>query len=238
MPEISSTGDQMLAVLGAVFRHGPVTTTRIAAILGINRTVAHRLINTLHRRAYVRRKPDGYLVGPMVVHLARAVEPELRRVAIPVMARLADETEETIVLHSIDGDEAVVVDQAVSDRHVLRVQHQPGSRSRLGAGASGRVLLAFQSRPVIERLLGAADDAAAMRQQIEQVRHDGYAASSSELQLGVCGIAAPILGADGTAHASIAVLAPLDREQGLTGHVARLRQAADDIAAALAASPG
>jgi len=236
MAEFSSTGDQMLAVLGAISRSGPVTTTGVAAALGINRTVAHRLISTLHRRAYLRRMPEGYVVGPMIVRLARSVEPDLRRVAMPVMTRLVDETEETVVLHSIDGYEAVVVDQAVSDRHLLRVQHQPGSRHPLGAGASGRALLAFQAEHVIERVLRAGADAAAVRRQLAQVHRDGFATSSNELQPGVCGAAAPILGGDGIAHASIAVLAPFDRAPRLAGHATRLRVAANEIAAAFNAS--
>jgi len=238
MAEISSTGDQMLAVLGTISQHGPVTTTRIAAVLGINRTVAHRLISTLHRRAFVRRMQEGYVVGPMIVRLARSVDPDLRRVAMPVLTRLVSETEETVVLHSIDGYDAVVVDQAVSDRHVLRVQHQPGSRHPLGAGASGRALLAFQAEHVIERVLRTGADAAAMRGQLAQVRRDGFATSRNELQPGVCGIAAPVLGTDGIAYASIAMLAPLDRSQDLARHGARLCKAANEIATALTASHG
>jgi len=238
MPEISTTGDQMLNVLAAIARQGPVTTTEVATHLGINRTVAHRLIATLHRRAFLRRQGNAYVVGPMVVRLARSVEPDLREVAMPVMARLADEVEETVVLHSIDGIDAVVTDQVVSERHVLRVQHQPGSRHRLGVGASGRALLAFQPDHLLERALRTLDDPAAVRRQLQQVRRDGYATSGNELQAGVHGTAAPILGPDGFARASVALLAPVDRAGGLDPHAGRLMESARRIAASLAAVRG
>src|SRR5579863_6059079 len=108
MPEISTTGDQMLAVLMAIARRGPLTAIGIASTLNINRTVAHRLVTTLHQRAFVRRQPDGYVIGPIVVHLARSVEPVLRRAAEPVLRALADAAGETAVLHTVDGDDAVV----------------------------------------------------------------------------------------------------------------------------------
>src|SRR5580704_13806270 len=125
MTEISSTGDQMLTVLLTIARRGPATPTEIASMLNINRTVVHRLVNTLHQRAFLRRRPDGYVVGPMAVRLAETVESDLRRIAMPAMLRLADETGETVVLHSIDGHEAVVIDQAVSERHVVRAHPEP-----------------------------------------------------------------------------------------------------------------
>jgi DNA-binding IclR family transcriptional regulator len=236
MTEISSTGDQMLTVLLTIARRGPATTTEIASMLNINRTVAYRLVSTLHQRAFVRRRPDGYVLGPMVVRLADAVESDLRRIAMPAMLRLVDETGETIVLHSIDGQEAVVIDQAVSDRHVLRVQHQAGSRHPLSSGASGRALLAFQPAPAVERVVRGHADPAWLRGQIEQIRRSGHAISADELQRGVHGLAAPILDAHGQARATIAVLVPTERSRRLAGHAERVKQSAGGIAALLSAS--
>lgn len=233
MPEISTTGDQMLNVLLAIARRGPATTTEIAVSLGINRTVAHRLVSTLHARAFVRRQRDGYVVGPTVVRLARSVEPDLRQVALPAMTRLRDATGETVVLHTIDAGEAVVVDQVVGDRHVLRVQHQPGSRHQLGQGASGRALLAFQPDSLIAPFLRAAGQDRTLLHLLAEVRRRGHASSAEELQPGVHGMAAPILARDGSARASIAVLVPAERAGSLTRHADGLRDAAQEIAAAL-----
>jgi IclR family pca regulon transcriptional regulator len=154
---------------------------------------------------------------------------------MPAMLRLVDETGETVVLHSIDGQEAVVIDQAVSDRHVLRVQHQAGSRHPLSSGASGRALLAFQGEPVIERVLRDHADPPWLRRQLEQIRKYGHAISADELQHGVHGLAAPIVDARGHARATIAVLVPAERSRKLGDHAERVKQSAAEIAAALSA---
>jgi DNA-binding IclR family transcriptional regulator len=195
--------------------------------------VVHRLVNTLHQRAFVRRRPDGYVVGPMAVRLTETVESDLRRIAVPAMLRLAEHTGETVVLHSIDGQEAVVIDQAVSERHVLRVQHQAGSRHPLSSGASGRALLAFQGEPAVDRAVRAHPDPAWLRRQLEQIRKAGHAISADELQRGVHGLAAPILDASGLARATIAVLVPAERSRRLAEHAGRVKQTAEQIAAAL-----
>lgn len=229
MVEITSTGDEMLGVLEVIASSGPISTAEIARQRGINRTVAHRLITTLHRRAYVRRRPDGYVVGPMVLRLARAVEPELLAAARPVMSRLAAEIGETVVLHSVDGDEAVVIAQALGMRHVLRVQHEEGSRHSLATGASARALLAFQPPAVTDRVIRAARNGKALRTQLERVRSAGYAVSHDELQRGVHGMAVPIRDPQDVAVASIAIVVPAVRASSLTQHTARLLAAAREI---------
>jgi IclR family pca regulon transcriptional regulator len=171
----------------------------------------------------------------MVVRLAETVESDLRRIAMPAMLRLADETGETIVLHSIDGQDAVVIDQAVSDRHVLRVQHQAGSRHKLSTGASGRALLAFQHEAMVERAVRDHADPAWLRRHLDQIRRAGYAISADELQHGVHGLAAPILDAHAHARATVAILVPTERSRRLADHAERVKQSAAAIAAALSA---
>lgn len=207
VPEISLTGDQMLTVLEAVAQEGPVSAADIARHCGMNRTVAYRLLTTLAQRGYVRRGEKGYAVGPAALRLARAADSALRQLARPVMDRLAQSTGETVVLHALDGLDAVVVDQALGRRHVVRVEHVPGSRHSLALGASGLALLAHQDEALRARLPGS--DALAAR--LAAVRANGYATSHDELQLGVHGIAVPILGADGRCEASLAVLLPAAR---------------------------
>ena len=66
--------------------------TELAAALGVNRTVVYRLVTTLERRALVRRDGRGRLhVGLGILHLAAAVHPVLRDLALPVLRELAEE---------------------------------------------------------------------------------------------------------------------------------------------------
>ncbi|MCL2419436.1 MAG: helix-turn-helix domain-containing protein, partial [Conexibacteraceae bacterium] len=211
MTEISLTGDRMLAVLETVAAHGPASASEVSRLNGLNRTVAHRLLSTLRERSYVRLVPGGYVVGPAVLPLARAVEPELIAVITPELLALARETGETAVAHVVDGSDAVVVAQALGTRHLVRVAHEVGSRHALTLGASGRVLLAFRPREEFETIVRTAADPQVLRRELAEAAALGYAVSHDELQAGAHGVAAPLRGPDGFAQASIALVVPTAR---------------------------
>lgn len=222
MTEISSTGDRMLSVLETVAAFGPVSASDVSRLNAINRTVAHRLLTTLHDRSYIRRVGGGYVIGPAVVPLARAVEPELIAVVMPEMTMLARETGETAVAHVVDGSDAVVVAQALGTRHLVRVAHEEGSRHALPLGASGRALLAFRPREVVEAIVETVSDPPLLRRQLAAVRALGYAVSHDELQAGAHGVAAPLRDRDGIAQASVALVVPTGRTAAATAHTERL----------------
>jgi len=222
MTEISSTGDRMLSALETVAECGPVSAAELARRNGINRTVAHRLLTTLQQRSYLRRVAEGYVVGPAVLRLARSVEPLLVAAAMPQMMALADDTGETVVAHVVDGGDAVVVAQALGTRHLVRVQHEEGSRHRLTIGASGRALLAFRSEESINAVLASVSEPQLLRRQLEAVRALGYAESHDELQAGAHGIAVPVRDRHGISQASVAVVVPTGRAQTLNEHIEAL----------------
>ncbi|MFK0206261.1 IclR family transcriptional regulator [Agrobacterium sp. NPDC090283] len=235
MVEISQTGDQMLTVLECVARDGPVSAADVARICDINRTVAHRLLTTLSQRAYIRRNVGGgYMVGPALLQLTRGMETDLRTKAKPVMQKLAVETGETVVLHGIANADAVVIDQALGQKHLVRVEHRPGSRHSLLQGASGWSMLAFQNPKYVERVLKNASDPAGARERIALTHEAGYAISYDELQLGVHGVAVPIIEARGRCEASLAILVPAARSSLLPSFVGLLVSASREIAKQLA----
>lgn len=229
MVEISLTADQMLTVLECVAREGPVSAAEVARHCDINRTVAHRLLTTLAQRAYIRRDTGGYKLGPALLELTRGMETDLRGVAKPVMQKLANETGETVVLHGLANAEAVVIEQALGQKHLVRVEHNPGSRHSLLQGASGWSLIAFQDPKVVDRLLKKAQDPEEARKRIAKTREDGFAISHDELQLGVHGVAVPIIEPGGRCEASLAILLPAVRSERLPSLVQPLLDASRQI---------
>src|SRR5690606_3731407 len=113
------------------------------------------------------------------------IEPQLRAIARAELERLAARFDETAVLTIRDGDEAVAVDQVVPATRVVQVHYGTGTRHALDTAASGRALR-------------SSDPTAVVR-------------SEGELEPGVRGVAAPVLGPDGRTVASIAVVAPAHR---------------------------
>ena len=89
------------------------------------------------------------------------------------------------VLSVREGDEAVAVDQVVGGAGLVRIHYRIGTRHPLTVGAGGRVLLDEHARDVV--------------------------VSEGELEPGVRGAAAAVLGVGGRPVASLALVAPAHR---------------------------
>lgn len=238
MTEVSKTADRALAVLLAVSERGPRTARQLSDELGLNRTVLARLINTLHGRGFIVRQDDGYVPGTALLNCAERVQPFLRGNARPFMTRLRDCTGETVLLEIRDGRDASVLDQVISDTHVVRVQHTIGSRYSLIAGAGGRAMLAFLPAVTIGKVPASTSfsAASALHEQLEVVRHQGYAVSRDELQDGVHGVAAPVFDDEERLVAGMAVLVPTSRADHVARHAETVVHAATLLSASLVAA--
>ena len=188
--ETSQTLDRGLQVLRVLAETpGGLTVTELSSRLRVNRTVVYRLVSTLEQHALVRRDSRGKLyVGLGVLHLASAVQPLLRDLAVPVLRRLAETLGCTAHLTVADGDEALalaVVEPSWTDFHVA---YRVGARHPLTQGAAGKAILLGRD-PAGER----------------------FSVTAGELQAGARGLAAPVRGVDGLeASVGIVTLGDLD----------------------------
>lgn len=215
--ETSQTLDRGLRVLSVLAGSpGGLTVTELAGRLEVNRTVVYRLVSTLEQHALVRKDARGRLhVGLGVLHLASAVQPALRDVAVPVLRRLAEEVGCTAHLTVADGEEALalaVVEPSWTDFHV---SYRVGARHPLDQGAAGKAILAGRDPVDPEAAPG------------------GYVVTLGELQPGARGIAAPVRGMDGF-EASVGVVTLGDLDAEAVG--ARVLTAAADLGGQLASS--
>ena len=191
--ETSQTLDRGLRVLDVLARApGGLTVTELSGQLGVNRTVVYRLVSTLEQHALLRKDSRGRLhVGLGVLHLAAAVQPVLRDLAVPVLRTLAESAGCTAHLTVADGEEALalaVVEPSWTDFHVA---YRVGARHPLGRGAAGKAILAGRDP-------------------------DGplYVATHGELQTGAEGVAAPVRGIEGLeASVGIVTLDEIDAEK-------------------------
>lgn len=235
MAETSQTVDHALRLLEVLRTAGALSTTELAARLGVGRTVATRLVATLEAHDLVRRTPGGVALGFGLLDLAAGLAVTVREAAHPHLQDLAVRFHETAVLAVADGETAVAVDQVVPDRRVVRIHYHAGSRHSLGQAAHGKVMLAFADAATQRAV--ARRSRAGLAAELASIRTAGHAVSHDELEEGVAGLAAPILDVRGAAIASVGVVAPsarLPRERDLAPAV---RDAAAQITAELAARP-
>ncbi|MFF7769812.1 IclR family transcriptional regulator [Streptomyces massasporeus] len=113
----------------------------------------------------------------------------------------------------------VVVDRVDCD-HVVRTFHATGDISPLHATATGHSVPAHLSGAGLDAVIARGlrsysastpVDAARLRSELARVRAGGYAVNRNQYRPGVCAIAAPVLDADGTPLAAVAVSMPDSR---------------------------
>ncbi len=217
------SADKALAILAAFSEARPeLGATELAGELGMHKSTVSRLLVTLEGRGLVRRAGDRFLPGPELARLGSLATRGLALLptAREPLARLADETGETVNLAIREGERVLNVYQ-VETAHFVGVKDWTGRTTPLDTTANGKVLLAFGDR-------GTSVD-------LERIRESGYATALEELEPGLNSAAAPVFDCAGACVAAVSVAGPSYRitEERLPSLGQACVAAADEISAGL-----
>lgn len=183
------------------------STTELARTVDLPVPTVHRILVALRRMGYVSQHEDTkrFRLGLGAVALgerARAVA-DLRPVAIGPLRQLAKMTGETALLTVLTpGRDYSVCLERVETSQPLRLSVHPGHQLPLHAGASQKALLAFMRDEEIERIISqplkrfcrsTITSPAAIRRELNTIRTRGWAGSYDETNVGVWGVAVPVL---------------------------------------------
>lgn len=228
---------------------GAVGVSELARQTDLSKASVYHLLATLEARRLVIREPDsasyrlGWALYEMGARIARGTD--VSRVARPFLDRLASATGESVLLGVLDGDSVLYLERgdAPSGFHMVAAA---GIRSPLHATASGKLLLAFAGEEEIERYLREAaplesftantlTDPKKLRDQLAEIRENGYATCWQERELGLCSVAVPLRDHTGATVASLTLAGPAGRvtEDSVETHLQPLRDAAVEIDALL-----
>jgi DNA-binding IclR family transcriptional regulator len=209
--------DRAVSMMEYLSRNGWSGVTEVANELGIHKSTAYRLLTTLSDRGLVEQDTatGKYRLGFGVVLLASTVTADLDvlRCARSVCERLSEQTQETVTLTVLEGDDAVIIHQTVSKTTALSVDWT-GMHTPLHATAAGKVFLVHmpddQRRRILRRPLERFTektivDPEVLRDHIQAVREDGYGYTVEELEVGLNAVGAPIRSSDGAVVASVSV---------------------------------
>ena len=199
--------DKAVAVL-TVAAATPVSLADLVQRTGLPRATAHRLAVALEsHRLLVRDQAGRWQPGPALGELARQAPDPLLAAAPPVLARLREETGESVQLYRRAGDVRICV--AAEERgHGLRDTVPVGARLPMTAGSAAQVLVAWSSRQDVANLLPRARYTA---RGLAEVRRRGWASSVAEREAGVASVSAPVLDRAGQVVAAISVSGPIER---------------------------
>jgi len=197
--------------------------SELARTVGLPKSTVARLLATLEHEGLVERVPhaDKYRLGFLLVRLAGRVSHfgDVRAVARPVLARLSEQSQESVHLGVLDGAEVVNVDQ-IAGPHLIRETNWLGRRTPLHCAANGKAILAFQPEAVIARVLAAPlarvtpltmTDPRLVRGELAEIRERGYAWTLGEVEEGLNGVAAAIRNGAGEVFAAVSVSGPAYR---------------------------
>lgn len=212
-----------LIVLEALIqRREPCGVSDLAVALGMSKSNAHRLLNTLVETGFVHSVDGRYSASLKVWELGTKVIKgfDVRDLARPAMVRLVRETSESCRLTVLDlkSLEVVYIDKLDSPQDV-RTFSEIGGRAPAHCTSSGKVLLAYQDEQYVRRMARklkgytqkTVTDTDVLMRDLKKVRADGYALNNREYSPQVSGVAAPIFDGEGNVIAALSVVAPADR---------------------------
>jgi DNA-binding IclR family transcriptional regulator len=243
--------DHAIDVLECLARAGaPIGVTDLTRQLELSKASVHHILGTLEARGLVMREPDLplYRLGWNLYELGSSVvrSVDVSRIARPFLDKLALETGESVLLGILDGDSVLYLDRGDAP-HGFHMVAAAGRRSPLHATASGKFLLAFADDEFAKRYLKRSlesftldtlTDPSILRQQLAEIRAQGYATCWQERELGLCSVAVPLRNHTGEVVASLTLAGPAGRltEDSVDAHLEALRGAADQIEAQLGVS--
>lgn len=194
--------------------------TEIGKRLELSKSNAHRILQTLAALGYVVSADGRYALTSKLSILGSRVLDRLdvRRVAMPELERLAETTRETVHLSILDHEYAIYIEK-IDSPQPIRAYSRIGGRAPAWCVATGKALLAFAPSGQVRALPAELPQSTArsianlsdLLDELEQIRHRGYASNLGEWREDVGGIAAPIRDASGYAVAALGVSGPITR---------------------------
>lgn len=209
-----------LDVLECFATDGALGVSDIARKLGVAKSTAHRLLQTLVSRGFVEQDRDSglYRLGIHIYELGALAlaRNELRHAALPTLRNVAAATGLTTNFAVPDGPDVVFVER-IENVDGVRILGHFGRRLPAHTTSSGKVIAAFNPMadaarrtagfpPRVGRTVRTVAD---WDRCLVQVRKQGYALSTSESFDGATSVAVPIIERQ-VAVASISVFGPTE----------------------------
>jgi DNA-binding IclR family transcriptional regulator len=196
----------------------------IAKELDLSKGTIFDLMKTLESMAYVvkEKESEKYRIGPALRRLAASATAsvDMVDVARPHLQALADDTGEVVQMGKREGFAVLYVFRANSRlvTRMLALNSQVGRLSPLHCTSMGKLFLAHLPEAEFAQFLRTTElnaftdqtltSEAALREELQRIRVQGYSLNLGEFEDGVSSVAVPVLAADGRVIAGVNLAMP------------------------------
>jgi DNA-binding IclR family transcriptional regulator len=226
----------------------------LSRALGTSTALTRRMLRTLEQHRLVRQADnigEQYELGFAWLRLAdvRRRQVDMRQLALPVMRRMRDALNETVILSIRVGNRRINIDY-VESTQLFRRLTQPGFEAPLHIGSAGLALMAglppdqldqyLASVPLVGFRTNTPVSKAELNKQLDRVRRDGYAVSFRGITSDTAAVAAPIRDHTGEVVACLTISCPEDRFTAALERacIAQVTRGAEEVSRAMGFNPG
>ncbi|MCW8335577.1 IclR family transcriptional regulator [Vibrio sp. SCSIO 43135] len=216
-PNANQVNEKILQLLMQVaVNDEPVTAKVLSEQLSVPLSSLYRHLKLLKEWNLIEESPydKTLIIGPAALLLMRSYETSSHNLdsVDAVLSRLQKQTGEMAAYMVPVGYRALCVSRKES-MQALRCSYVQGQSQPLLRGASSKVMLAYMPTARCEKILrhfGESHRMEEWQRELENIRQQGYAVSTSEIDTGVSGISAPVMKGSKLIGA-ISVMAPAHR---------------------------
>jgi DNA-binding IclR family transcriptional regulator len=222
-----------------------LSAQEISDRLDLPLSTTYKYLESLQEKGFLvrNRETKNYELGLMLFRLGNVTGSRMKlvNIALPHMKALSAGSGETVLLTVISGREVVCVERVETDGRI-RVSLERGSSLPLHAGASSKILLAYQEESFLDALLcehpslvkfteRTVIDPVLLKQELLTIRRQGFAFSDQEVDVGVRALGSAVFNHRAEVVAGLSIAAPGERmnDDALPGLIRLVREAAEKV---------
>ncbi len=204
---------------------GSIGLMDLSATLSLNKTTAHRVLNSLIYMGYAKQDPATGKYEPTfkIVDIANRImsKVDIVQTVRPYLRKLMEASGETVHFVERDGTDAVYIDKVESFNNGMQMVSRIGSRIPLYCSGVGKAMLAQMDSWEAEEVWNASGvspltehtitDYGKFQQELAQIQQRGYALDNEENQIGVRCIACSLKDPAGIPKYAFSISAPTSR---------------------------
>ena len=216
---------RLFGVLEFLADAGSAGLMEVSAALDLNKTTAHRVLNSLIYMGYARQNTVNGRYEPTfkVVDIANRImgKVDIVQIVRPYLRKLMEATGETVHFVERDGIDAVYIDKVESLNNGIQMVSRIGSRIPLYCSGVGKAIAADLDIGEVEAIWKSSritaltphtiTDFDTYCRELEEVRKNGYALDNEENEAGVRCIAVSLKDYIGRVRYAFSISAPVSR---------------------------